>query len=113
VQATRNGLSFAVDADTPSLVVVSQLWYPGWRVYVDGQPAGPPLRVDYLFQGVPVAAGQHRVDLRFAPALWPAGWGLAFLGVLIVVVLWAMSWRARRAARRTGSLRPVSDRAGA
>jgi hypothetical protein len=94
-----NGLSFTADVDAPSLVVVSQVWYPGWRVYIDGQPAGAPLRVNYLFQGVPVEAGQHRVELRFAPILWPAGWGLALLGLLVVIVLSALGWRERRAAR--------------
>jgi hypothetical protein len=81
----------------PALLVVSQAWYPGWQVWVDGQPQGGqpqglPLRVDYAFQGVMLNAGAHQVELRFVPPLWRLGWVL--VGVTVVGLL---IWQARSA----------------
>ena len=81
-----NRLSFRTNADAPALVFVSQVWYPGWQAYIDGRPAGAPLRADYLFQAVSVPPGEHLVELRFAPNLWRAGWLLAAGAMLVIIV---------------------------
>ncbi len=93
VVRSGNRLRFQVTADAPAFVVISQVWYPGWQVRIDGQPAGAPLRTDYLFQGVAVPAGAHTVELRFAPRLWGLGWLLAGAGLLLVA---GLAWAARR-----------------
>ncbi len=77
------------------MLVVSQMWYPGWQVWVDGQPAGAPLRVDYAFQGVALPSGAHQVELRFTPPFWRWGWVLAGLTVAVVCGAWAFA-RPRR-----------------
>lgn len=86
LRGAANRLTFTVRADTSAFVVVSQVWYPGWQVRIDGRLAGAPMRTDYLFQGVAVPAGQHTVELRFAPPLWQMGWVLAGLGVVGMIV---------------------------
>lgn len=53
-----------VDAPSPALLVVRNVWDPGWRATVDGRPA-PVVVADYLLQGVPVPAGRHTVELRY------------------------------------------------
>lgn len=88
--AAPNRLTLKATADGPAFLVVSQVWYPGWQVTVDGRPQGPPLRTDYLFQGVALEPGSHTVELRFAPPLWRLGWalaGLAAAGAALVILL--------------------------
>jgi len=82
----------------PALLIVSQMWYPGWRVWVDGVPYGQPLRVDYAFQGVAFDAGAHQVEMRFDPPLWRLGWLLAAAtaGLLVLVGLWRARWALSR-----------------
>ena len=60
--------SFVVQADLPApgLLILSEIYYPGWKAMVDGQPA-PLLRTDIVLRGVPVPAGSHRVELHYAP----------------------------------------------
>jgi hypothetical protein len=63
-----------------SLLVLHDLYYPGWIVEIDGT-AAPILRVGLLFRAVVVPAGGHRVTFRFEPfspaalsallAVWP------------------------------------------
>ncbi len=99
VVRTGNRLRFEVAADAPAFVVISQVWYPGWQVRIDGQSTGAPLRTDYLFQGVAVPAGTHTVELRFAPLLWRLGWLLAGVGLLLAA---GLAWLSRlRKGRRS------------
>ena len=67
--------------------MISQVWVSGWQAWVDGAPAGEPLRTDYLFQGIPLDDGVHQVELRFVPPLWRLGWVLAGLALLVLAVL--------------------------
>lgn len=98
LQARRNGLTFRANADAPALVFVSQVWYPGWQVFIDGRAAGEPYRANFLFQAVGVPAGEHQVELRFMPATWRTGWALMAVGVLGLVA--AVLWLARANGKR-------------
>jgi len=55
-----------VDTDRPGVVVLHDLYYPGWQVTVDGKPQ-PILRANLLFRGVEVPAGHHLVEFKFRP----------------------------------------------
>ena len=69
--AYRSGaMELKTVAAGPTILRVSEKYDPNWKAWVDGQPV-PVLRVDYIFQGVALPAGQHEVRLRFAPAIWP------------------------------------------
>jgi hypothetical protein len=48
------------------LLVLHDVYYPGWTVEIDGRPA-PIMRTSALFLGVEVPAGAHRITFRFAP----------------------------------------------
>ena len=91
-----NRLTLKVNADGPALLVFSQVWYPGWQVVVDGRPQGAPLRTNYLFQGVPVEAGSHTVELRFTSPLWRVGWMLAGVVLVVLIVSSVVVWVRRR-----------------
>jgi hypothetical protein len=56
-----------------SLLVLSENDYPGWRVYIDGQPADV-VRVNYALRGVLVPSGEHRVSFVYRP--WSVMGGL-------------------------------------
>jgi uncharacterized membrane protein YfhO len=89
------------------LVVVRNVWEPGWVASVDGVPA-PVLRADYLLQAVPVPAGSHDVRLVYRePAI---GLGIALSAVAWILLALASVWVAaitrRRPAARLGSSPP-------
>lgn len=81
-------------AQQPMLVASSQPAIPGWQVRIDGRDA-PTHRVNGAFLGVLLLeAGEHRVELVYAPASWRWGLGAAALGLL---------WLAALALRRRSS----------
>lgn len=94
LRVAPNRLTFRTNTDGDALVFLSQVWYPGWQVWIDDGPAGvaagTPWRANYLFQAVSVPGGEHTVELRFVPRTWQLGWLLAAATaalLLIAVVL--------------------------
>ncbi len=62
----RNVVKLSVTTDRPGILVLHDLYYPGWEATVDGERK-PVLRANLLFRGVEVPAGQHRVEFTFRP----------------------------------------------
>jgi len=84
-----------------SLLILTDIFYPGWKAFVDGRPA-PIRRVDYLLRGVALPPGSHRVEFRYQPASFRAGWIISLLGLLVTVAAAVIGWRThRRAPQRT------------
>ncbi len=61
-----DAVTIDVEAPTPGILVLHDLYYPGWVAQVDGV-ASPVLRADLLFRGVAVPAGHHTVRFCFHP----------------------------------------------
>lgn len=62
----RNHVVLEVQTDQNGVVVLHDIFYPGWEAIVDGKPARV-LRTNLLFRGVEVGPGRHRVEFRFRP----------------------------------------------
>jgi hypothetical protein len=61
-------LVIETDASGPSVLVVSEINYPGWVATVDGQRTNI-YAANYLLRGLLLPAGAHRVEMRYtAPA---------------------------------------------
>lgn len=90
-----NGLTIETQAQTPALLVVSEMNYPGWVATVDG--ARTEIYVtDYLLRSVFVPAGAHRVAMRYtAPAL-RNGAIISALTLLLMLTLACYSYGRRR-----------------
>ena len=61
-----DAVTIDVEATIPGILVLHDLYYPGWVAQVDGA-ASPVLRADLLFRGVAVPSGHHTVQFRFHP----------------------------------------------
>lgn len=70
----------------PALLVLTDTFYPGWEVAVDGVPA-PLLRADYAFRAVALEPGRHRVVFRFAPRSLRIGALVSALALLVTAAL--------------------------
>jgi Bacterial membrane protein YfhO len=64
-------ITLAVHAERDAIVVLNDLYYPYWRVYVDGHER-ELLQANYMFRGVHVKPGEQTVEFRFEPFSVPA-----------------------------------------
>jgi hypothetical protein len=77
-----------------SLLVLTDVHYPGWKAWVDGRRA-PIERVNYLLRGVALPAGSHTIEFTYAPASWRAGWIVSLLASIVVAGVALLGWRRR------------------
>ncbi len=78
-----------------SMLVFSEMFYPGWTVTVDGVEA-ELLRVNYNLRGVQVQAGKHIVELRYWPDSLTKGAAISVTTALGLLVIWLLEKRRLR-----------------
>lgn len=76
-----NKVKIQTQADGPKLLFLSDGFYPGWQVTIDGQP-GKILRADYAFRAVVLPPGQHEVVFAYNPVIFKLGAIVSFLSLL-------------------------------
>ncbi len=87
-----NHLVIETSAPTTTVLVVSEIFYPGWTASVDGQPTSINA-TDYLLRGVALPVGPHKVEMRYTT---PAARNGAIISALTLLVLCALAVNARR-----------------
>jgi hypothetical protein len=103
-------VALTAHSDQPSVLVLTDAWFPGWKVSVDGKPASV-LRVDHALKGVALPGGAHRVEFEFRPAVVPAGAAVSGLTLLILATWSLVAYRSRGTARSSTPSTPSADRA--
>ena len=61
-----NRLTYKVRSQEGGVVVLSEIYYPGWTCTVDGEPTGIA-RANYVLRAIKVPAGEHEVVMSFDP----------------------------------------------
>jgi hypothetical protein len=75
------------ESQVPKLLFLSDVFDPGWHVYVDGKKS-PLYRADYDFRAVALPAGEHTVEFKYLPRKLVYGFFLAIgAGILVVLSL--------------------------
>ncbi len=72
--------------ESPGLVVLADVYYPGWELTIDGTPA-PIYRVNRMMKGAAVPAGKHRLVYTYAPRSFRIGRVVSLLGLGVMAVL--------------------------
>jgi len=96
-----NELKYDVNSDKGGVIVFSEIYYPGWTVTVDGQPAELG-RVNYILRALNVKPGKHEVVLTFKPKSVETTETIAYVsyGILLLVVLGAIFMEYRRKSEK-------------
>ena len=92
-----NNVALRVRAPVSAVLVLSDVYYPGWRATVDDAPA-EILRADYAFRGVSLPPGDHDVEMAFAPWTWTVGLAVSVL-TWVGLGIWACLARRSRLRR--------------
>jgi uncharacterized membrane protein YfhO len=88
----------ATHSASAGLLVLGEVYYPGWQASVDGQPA-QVLRADIALRAVCLPAGSHTVRFDFRPRDLTMGAIISCLAWGMMIVLAVGEWISGR--RRT------------
>lgn len=99
-----NRLTYKVSSQRGGVVVLSEIYYPGWTCTIDGEPADIA-RANYVLRAVRVPAGEHEVIMTFDPQTVhiteAVAYGALALLALMLVFLFVSYIRARVKERGT------------
>jgi hypothetical protein len=84
VEYRPSRIALRAQATSAAYLVLSELDYPGWRAYVNGEEV-PIVRADYLLRAISLPAGRHEVSFVYRP--WTFGLGAALSGMTLLVLL--------------------------
>jgi hypothetical protein len=100
VFAGSQRVEIRAELDRPGLVVLSDLFYPGWIARVisaDGQATDVPLwRTNRIMRGVALPAGRHRIEFAFRPTLFYVGMTITLVSWLALGAGVMYQWRSLR-----------------
>jgi hypothetical protein len=85
-----NEMTTETTATAPSVLVQAEAWYPGWRAWVNGQPARVE-RVNFMFRGIRVPAGTASTQVAYEPQTYRFAVFLTLCG-LAMVAAWGCGW---------------------
>jgi hypothetical protein len=94
-KVTAHEVSVRVATPRPAVLVLTDLYWPGWRATVDGEPREIH-RANLLFRAVAVEAGEHEVRFRYEPLSARLGAGITFAAVVVLALSLALLPRARQ-----------------
>jgi hypothetical protein len=75
-----------VTLESPGLVVLADIYYPGWELTIDGKPA-PIYRVNGVMRGALVPTDHHRLVFTYAPESFQIGLRVSAAAVCVLLIL--------------------------
>ena len=88
------GMSLNVLADQESPLVISNIYYPGWKAYINGEQT-PIYRVNYLLQAIIVPSGENSVEFKFLPRSFYNGFYISAGSLAFTILITFLIWRKR------------------
>jgi uncharacterized membrane protein YfhO len=90
-----NYIELEINSDQNAVLATSEVYYPGWRAMLNGQPA-EILLINTAFRGVYIPAGKHRVNFSYQPNSFRIGTTISVLTFSILLILTWFSIKAKQ-----------------
>ncbi|GAB4480197.1 MAG: hypothetical protein Kow00124_26640 [Anaerolineae bacterium] len=92
---TPERIRLEVETPADGVLVLSEMYAPGWRAVVDGEPVSI-WRANAGLRALPLEAGQHRVEMTYLPTTFIIG--AVISGLALLLILSAALVRGRKRA---------------
>ena len=80
-----NDLKYEVNSAKGGTVVFSEIYYPGWQAYMDGEKVEHG-RANYILRAMNVPAGKHVVEFKFDPDSLHATETIAYIAFVLLAI---------------------------
>ena len=78
-----------------SLLVLGDLFFPGWKAYIDGKEA-KIYRTNMAMRGVFVDQGEHTVEFKYIPVKFFLGLAISIISFILFTIICLSSYFKRR-----------------
>ena len=110
---TPNELTYSYDTPEEALAVFSEVYYPGWKAWLDGDRSKSVdvLRADWTLRAAILPAGQHTLSMRFEPSSYKTGANVSrAASILLILLLLGSAAGAWLSSRPLPSTKTTGDR---
>jgi uncharacterized membrane protein YfhO len=87
---SNNEISCEVSSEKDGILVFSEIWYPDWKAYLDGEEV-EILKANFSFRALVVPKGKHKLEMKYESDKYSTGLlislitiGLAIIGLVIL-----------------------------
>lgn len=87
-------LTLSVQTDRQAPLILTNVYYPGWKAYIDGQPV-PVNKVDFMFQAVLVPQGSHQIEFKYQPDSFYNGLYLSVAALSGIILFSLYLWKRK------------------
>jgi len=94
LEQRHTSLALDVTTEAGGWLVLSEVYYPGWKAFVDGRET-PVLRANLALRAIELQPGRHEVRFAYRPASFGYGMALSGLGLVAATVGSASAIRRR------------------
>ena len=103
ISQNTDQLEIKASNSEPAILLVTDNYAEGWRIYPqpdDSQQNYQLLPANYCLRGIPLAAGEHHLLLKYLPTGWTIGKRVTYVSLLayLVVLLFAVRQDAKNRA---------------
>ena len=98
-----NRVELEARMENAGLVLLTDAYFPGWKVYVDGEQANI-YPTDYLFRGVFVSEGDHKIEFVYDPAPFKLGVAISVIALVALLGLWGVGRYLQRKPKDTANV---------
>ncbi|OGW44333.1 MAG: hypothetical protein A2Y66_05015 [Nitrospirae bacterium RBG_13_41_22] len=88
VEYFPNRIKLATECDCSALLVLSDTYYPGWKVRIDSDVRTDAMKVNYCFMGAVIPSGKHNVIFEFDPISFKIGLIITVLSVVSGITIY-------------------------
>ena len=85
-------------SEHPGFLVISEVWYPSWKVYVDGK-LSQVLKTDYTLMSVHLGSGNHIVQFVYDDQLFEIGIAISSATAILLATIASIYVIRRRRAK--------------
>ncbi len=99
-----NKVVISAETQKAGFLVFSDVWYPGWEAYVNGQKA-EIYRADYILKAVQLEAGNNTVDFIYNPMSYRIGLYITLSSIIILAVILGL-WCCKNIQKEVAAIVP-------
>ncbi len=81
-----NEIIVKTESEHPGFLILSEVWYPSWKVYVDGK-LSEVLKTDYTLMSVYVGSGNHTVQFVYDDQLLKTGVAISSATAILLATI--------------------------